>query len=158
MVRKLRDLFRLLAVILVFAAAAWSVQASAQDSLDAPENEVSQPLPGDDGGSVEPAKKLAPNQIMFVIRSTHPRAVDVAFYSNDRRHAWPGKNRVYTIRNSKTHHYVLNCERGEKVCYGAGVRNRYRTYWGTGIGNRHRCPTCCYICNGNATKTIVLNP
>lgn len=120
--------------------------------------ELAQPLPGEEGGSADPARALGRNQIMFVVRSAHPSAVDIAFYSSNRRYAWPGNNRVYTIRDSKTHHYVLNCERGEKICYGAGVRNRYRTYWGSGIGNRHRCPSCCFICNGNATPPIALNP
>jgi hypothetical protein len=132
--------------------------AAAQPSEAGSGNEVSTPLPGDDGGSAEPARSLASNQVMFVVRSQHPRVVDVAFYSQNRRHVWPGSNRVYTIRDSKTHHYVLNCQPGEKICYGAGVRNQYRTYWGTGIGNKHRCTKCCYTCSGKPTKTIVLNP
>lgn len=147
-----------IAVVLALVSAAWTVPASAQASLDAPENEVAQPLPGEDGGSAAPTQSLGRNQIMFIVRNEHPRVVDIAFYSNSRRHIWPGANRVYTMRDSKTHHYVLNCVRGEKICYGAGVRNRYRTYWGSGIGGKHRCASCCYTCDGRPTKTIVLNP
>lgn len=146
-------------LILILALTGFAAQGQAQSSSVAPGNEITQPLPGDDGGTIEkPAQKLAPNQIMFVVRSEHPKVVDIAFYSDNRRHAWPGHERVYTIRDFKTHHYVLNCGPGEKICYGAGIRGSYRNYWGTGIGNKHRCSNCCYTCNGSETRTIVLNP
>ena len=115
-----------------------------------------QQIKGDDGGASAPS--LARNQIMFRVKSSHPHAIDLAFYADGRKHSWPGSGRVYTIRDYKMHAYVLNCIRGEKICYGAGVRNAYRKYWGVGIGNRHRCRTCCYRCQGQRTKVIVLNP
>lgn len=151
-----REFFKMLAVVLLMTVGVFSAQA--QPSSQATGNEITEALPGEDGGSVAPQKTLGPNQIMFIVRSEHPKTVDIAFYSTSRRHAWPGNNRVYTIRDSKTHNYVLNCTRGEKICYGAGVRNGYRTYWGSGVGNKHRCGTCCYTCGGRQTKTIVLNP
>jgi hypothetical protein len=147
-----------MAGVLALAWLGWSAGAQAQPSQTALENEVSAPLPGDSGGTAPAEQRLAPNQIMFVVKSEHPRVVDIAFYSDHRRHAWPGFNRVYTIRDYKPHHYVLNCNRGEKICYGAGVRNAYRQYWGVGIGNRVRCATCCFVCQGQRTRQIVLNP
>jgi hypothetical protein len=108
---------------------------------------------GDPGGST-----LRGNQIMFLVKSNHRNVIDVAFYADGRTHSWPGNSRVYTIRNDDVHRYVLNCIRGERICYGAGVRNNYKRYWGVGIGNRTRCQTCCYRCLGQRTSVIVLNP
>jgi hypothetical protein len=145
--------------LLLLAAVAWTGSARAQSSQVATDNEVAAPLPGDPGGTVSnPEQRLAPNQIMFVVKSEHPRVVDIAFYSDQRRHAWPGFDRVYTIRDYKVHNYVLNCTPGEKICYGAGVRNNYRQYWGVGVGRKHRCGTCCFVCDGKRTRQIVLNP
>jgi hypothetical protein len=106
----------------------------------------------------QPANSLAANQIAFMVRSAYPNVVDIAFYADGRRAAWPGGRRVWNLTDSKVHRYVLNCIRGEKICYGAGVRNVYSKYWGVGIGNKHRCATCCYRCEGQETKVIVLNP
>jgi len=102
--------------------------------------------------------KLANDQIMFIVKSRHPNIVDLEFYSDDRRVAWPGDNKVYTLKDSHWHTYVLNCRRGEKICYGAGVRGKYDSYWGVGINRRARCEECCYRCDGVRSKLITLNP
>lgn len=116
------------------------------------------PEEGGGGGGAGAGTALSGNQIKFRVRSTYPNVVDVAFYADGRRHSWPGGGRIYSIRDSNVHDYVLNCIRGEKICYGAGVRNVYNKYWGVGIGNKHRCSTCCHRCMGQQTNVIVLNP
>jgi hypothetical protein len=106
----------------------------------------------------QPEGTLRDNQIMFVVTSNHSNIVDLEFYANGRNAAWPGGNQVYSIKDSATHYYVLNCRRGEKICYGAGVRGRYSTYWGVGIGDKHGCTGCCYTCEGTSSKHIFLDP
>ncbi|WP_346906765.1 hypothetical protein [uncultured Roseibium sp.] len=92
-------------------------------------------------------------------RSEHPKVVDVELYSHSRRgHVWPGNNKVYVLNDYSTKTIRISCRSGEKVCYGAWVRNRQRSYWGVGYNNRNSCRSCCYTCNGGQTKIIVLNP
>lgn len=112
----------------------------------------------DESDDIAPAQGIGPNQLKFVITSNHPNIVDVEFYSQNRRHAWPGGNDVYSIKDYRTHSYVLNCQPGEKICFGAGVRGNYSKYWGVGIGNTQGCSSCCYTCNGTTTRNIVLEP
>jgi hypothetical protein len=146
----------LMAVLLMGLGAVSS--ARAQQSPSQAPNMILQPLTTDDAGSVvAPPAQLGHNQILFTVKSGYPKPVDIAFYSSNRRFAWPAKDRVYTVGDSETHYYVLSCNRGEMICYGAGVRDDYRTYWGSGIGNKQRCKNCCSICNGTPTKEIVLN-
>ncbi|MFZ4805982.1 MAG: hypothetical protein ACOYLQ_01905 [Hyphomicrobiaceae bacterium] len=101
---------------------------------------------------------LASDQAMFIVRSLHPNIIDLEFYADARKHAWPGGNQVYTVKDSHWHTYILNCRRGEKICYGAGVRGSYNKYWGVGINRRANCSECCYTCNGKTSKLITLRP
>ena len=92
-------------------------------------------------------------------RSEHPKVVDVELYSETRRgHVWPGNNKIYVLDDYSTKTITISCRPGEKICYGAWVRNRERSYWGVGYNNRNSCRNCCYTCNGGQTKVIVLNP
>ena len=102
--------------------------------------------------------RLRNDQIMFILRNNHPNTVDVEFYSEGTRRAWPGNGQVYSIKDSAWHTYVLNCVPGEKICFGAGVRNQYRTYWGVGINKKHSCSDCCYTCGGVTSRRVNLNP
>lgn len=96
--------------------------------------------------------------LTFYIRSEHPKVVSLEFYSQNRRVAWPGDGEVYVIKDYDTHEYRLSCRAGEKICYGAWVRNRQSSYWGVGYNDRNGCKGCCYTCNGGETRVIVLNP
>lgn len=89
-------------------------------------------------------------------RSEHPNTISLEFYSQDRDHVWPGNNEVYVIDDDSVHHYTLECRRGEKICYGAWVRNRSQSYWGAGYDGVEACESCCYVCDGGETNTLVL--
>lgn len=106
-------------------------------------------------GSVETSSA---DSLTWQIRSEHPNAVAVEFYSQNRNHVWPGGGKVYVIKDWDTHTYRLSCHSGEKICYGAWVRGRKSTYWGVGNNNRNRCSRCCYTCGGGTTRVQVLNP
>ena len=96
--------------------------------------------------------------LTFSVRSEHPNIVSLEFYSEDRSHSWPGGGEVYILDDSATHTYNLSCNRGEKICMGAWVRGRTEEYWGVGRNSRRSCTACCFICDGSATRTQVLNP
>jgi len=97
--------------------------------------------------------------LTFQFRSEHPNIVDLELYSDTRNnHVWPGHSRVYVLDDYKLQRIGISCQQGEKVCYGAWVRNRTNTYWGVGYQNSTRCRSCCYICDGSRTEVIVLKP
>ena len=92
----------------------------------------------------------------------HLLNIHVKFYSQDRNVSWPGRGKVYPIRDYELHSYNLSCQAGEKICYGAWTHpfdnskaSEY-IYWGVGRNNES-CKNCCYICNGDSTGTIKLN-
>lgn len=92
------------------------------------------------------------------IRAFDKYAVDVSFYSQNRKAVWPGNGKVWTIKDYKVHEMKLNCIAGEKICYGAWVRGSSREYWGVGNGGTQRCKSCCYTCqNGFVTPVQNLN-
>jgi hypothetical protein len=99
-------------------------------------------------------------KVTFRIKSNHPSAVAVAFYSqNDRTRAWPGRDQHYRIVDWAEHSYPLTCERGEKICYGAWVEGgNLSPYWGAGLKGRQRCENCCFTCPARETGLITLEP
>lgn len=107
-------------------------------------------------GSVSPVQA---ETLKWRFESKHPKIVDVELYSDTRRgHVWPGNNKIYVLDDYSTKTISISCRYGEKICYGAWVRNRENTYWGVGYENRNSCRSCCYTCDGGQTKIIVLNP
>jgi hypothetical protein len=92
------------------------------------------------------------------VQSQHPNIVSLEFYSQDYSRAWPGDGEVYLLDDYDTKSFVLSCETGEQICYGAWVRGDDNAYWGVGRDDSNNCSDCCYVCGGGATKTMVLNP
>lgn len=94
------------------------------------------------------------DSITWQIRSFHKNAVDVAFYSQNRKHVWPAANQVYVIRDFNVARYKLSCVRGETICYGAAVKGNYSLYWGVGINGKNACKGCCQTCGGDTVTTV----
>jgi hypothetical protein len=95
--------------------------------------------------------------LIFKIKSNYKYKVQVEFYSQARKHAWPGGSKAYNIDDYEVHSYTLNCRIGEKICYGAWANGDSKTYWGVGLNDRQRCTQCCAQCNGG-TISFTLNP
>ncbi len=106
--------------------------------------------------ALAPTVALSEN-LTFRIKSEHENVVSLEFYSQSRNHVWPGNSKVYILDDYGTHTYNLSCRSGEKVCYGAWVRNRTSTYWGVGYNDRHGCESCCWICDGGRTPVVTLS-
>lgn len=98
------------------------------------------------------------SDVTFMMQNSHPNAVEVELYSQDRNHVWPGDNQIYYLDDGETKQIPLACEEGEKICYGAWVSGDKSTYWGTGPDNAETCEDCCYVCTGGNTETINLVP
>ena len=91
------------------------------------------------------------------IRSSYPYKIQLEFYSMDRRGvAWPGGGRAFPLDDSQSKPFTLNCQSGERICYGAWVTGVGRKYWGVGANNRHGCTDCCWTC-GRKGKPRAIN-
>ena len=94
------------------------------------------------------------DSLTFWIMSDHDNEIAIEFSANPNRY-WPGYGESWLIDDYEQHSYVLNCERGESICYGAWEPNG-DLRWGVGYQRDRRCEDCCYTCNGN-TETELIN-
>ena len=90
-----------------------------------------------------------PPTMTWVIVDDTSKRLSIAFYSDTRRnYGWPGWDRNWTVTEHENT-YTLNCQEGEKICYGAWPEgNVNSTYWGVGPFRRQSCTNCCGECNG----------
>ncbi len=110
-------------------------------------------LAGTVAASVLPA---AAADVTFMMRNSHPNAVEVELYSQDRDHVWPGDNQVFYLDDGETKEIPLSCEEGETICYGAWISGDKQSYWGVGPDNAENCENCCYTWTGGETEQINL--
>lgn len=104
-----------------------------------------------------PITQARAESLLFSIRNDYPYTLMLVFYSDDRNWEWPGDDQAYVLDDNRIHDYPLNCNYGEKICYGAWPKGSRKYYWGVGQDRSHYCTDCCYICNGGETGVIVLN-
>ena len=95
------------------------------------------------------------DEMTWHVRSESSHTVHLQFYSDS--HVWPSSDRVYIIDDADVHDYDLSCATGEKVCYGAWVKNHSSSYWGSGYDGQEACDSCCFTCGGGPLPTMVLN-
>jgi hypothetical protein len=95
----------------------------------------------------------------FNVRSLHPNAVQLKFYSRTRQgHEWPTSRTAWELLDDEVHAISLTCNRNEKICWGAWVKGGNTPEWGVGLGGTDGCQACCFICtNGLAAVTMTLN-
>lgn len=94
--------------------------------------------------------------VTFRIKNSHPNAMRVELYSQERDYVWPGNGKDFYLDDGETKELPISCNEGEKVCYGAWVDGDESTYWGVGPGNKEKCEDCCYTCSGGQTEEINL--
>ena len=102
------------------------------------------------------ATQASAAELVWRFKSEHQHQVSLEFYSQDRNHVWPGGGDVYVLKDSDTHTFSLNCNYGEKICFGAWVRNDSSSYWGAGYDGADACESCCFSCGYGDTDTQVL--
>jgi hypothetical protein len=84
--------------------------------------------------------------------------VEVQLYSQDRDYVWPSSDEVYLLDDGETKTMPIECQQGERVCYGAWISGDQSTFWGVGPGKTQNCDNCCYTCQGGNTEQINLVP
>jgi hypothetical protein len=101
-----------------------------------------------------PVSVARADQLTFWMMSDYDYEIAVEFSSSDDRF-WPGDGLSWTITDYEEHSYVLNCEAGESICFGAWVPDG-DLRWGVGYRRDRHCEECCYTCGGN-TETGLIN-
>ncbi len=97
------------------------------------------------------------SSLTWHIKSEYDYIVHLKFFNaTDRRGVWPGGGNVWVLDDSKTHTYNLECDYGDKVCYGAWPAGNSSTYWGVGRWGEESCTSCCMVCNGGEGQPIRL--
>jgi len=104
------------------------------------------------------ATAASADDVTFVMKNSHPNALEVELFSQDRDHVWPGGNQVFYFDDGETKSIPLSCDSGETICYGAWISGDQGTYWGVGPQNSEQCSDCCYVCEGGETEEIELVP
>lgn len=102
------------------------------------------------GAGVGQAETLTWNVV-----SEHPNTVQLEFNAIDTGGSWPGDGEVYVIDDDEEHSYTLQCEAGERICYGAWVKGDPDSYWGIGPDGKEACDDCCFSCDGGETPLQV---
>lgn len=102
------------------------------------------------------AQPAMAEEMNVMITNSHPFAVELELYSQDRDHVWPGNGQVYLLNDGEEKLVPISCNQGENICYGAWVSGDANTYWGVGPDNSQDCPDCCYVCDGSTTESINL--
>ena len=85
--------------------------------------------------------------IEIPIEVSDPSIVNLRFYSSDRDWYWPGPDRSWIIDDYEERTYHLQCEYGEKICYGAWKQYSESETWGVGKSVTNGCTNCCWTCN-----------
>jgi len=90
--------------------------------------------------------------LIWKIKSLHPYRVNLKFYSSSRNWFWPSADKYWILDDNQFHTFNLECNLGEKICYGAWSGD---VYWGLGNDGRRGCKGCCFVC-GQQPSPITL--
>ena len=99
-----------------------------------------------------------PNKLTWRMLNSHGQDLALLFNPVDRQppppkfNAYPGNNQIFVLPPGQPQRITLNCQQGEKICYGAW---RGSIYWGAGYARSHPCHNCCRVC-GSAEVSIKL--
>ncbi|MBN9035509.1 MAG: hypothetical protein J0H53_05525 [Rhizobiales bacterium] len=93
------------------------------------------------------AKERRRTQLIVRINNKDRFDIGVAFYSSNRKNfGWPGNNRHWVMSSGEKREFALECQPGEKICYGAARKNNNSQIWGVGLGWVDGCQGCCMTC------------
>lgn len=90
---------------------------------------------------------LSRGSVTFHIINSTPWKIQVEFYSQILKRAWPGNGMAWDVeRDDQSHDFSLTCDSGEKICFGAWSTPHHFSMWGVGDKGASSCKGCCYVC------------
>ena len=81
----------------------------------------------------------------FLIANKVGKPIAIELYGRDGR-SWPGDDQVYMLPEEERKSIPIECEAGERICYGAWMVGNDAVRWGAGPENDQNCETCCALC------------
>lgn len=102
------------------------------------------------------APQAEADTLVWRMKSDHQYIVYVKFFSQRYERAWPGGGESYVFDDSRTHTLRLECESGEKICFGAFTKHE-SSVWGIGKYGDEGCQKCCRTCGSYYETIDVLN-
>ena len=106
----------------------------------------------DDGPSDPRPPAAHPTTAKFTLHNRDRYSLNARFFSQTRANwVWPDQKRHYPLSRDDT--FSLNCNAGEKICYGAWRENQ-DVNWGVGRDDDRSCSNCCTTCGGELEATL----
>jgi hypothetical protein len=106
--------------------------------------------------AIATARTAGAGSLEWRFTSLHRYIVQLQFFAQGREHVWPAPDDVWELRDSREHSYTIACTTGEKICYGAWVKNRDQEYWGVGPHDEEACESCCAVCGESPPQAVEL--
>jgi hypothetical protein len=103
---------------------------------------------------VNPARA---DSLVFKMTNKDRYNMQVEFYSESRKHVWPGGNKVFVLGSGSTQRFALTCNPGEKICYGTWRTIGDELHWGAGQNDREHCNNCCFFCGRGEARVSLLD-
>jgi hypothetical protein len=85
----------------------------------------------------------------FKLTDKAPFSIMIKFFSQSRNWQWPSATTHWTLSDDGEHDFLLNCQAGEKICYGGSYTADDQTHWGVGFKGDKGCQDCCLTCGNN---------
>ncbi len=93
-------------------------------------------------------------EMTFRLTNQAASPVQVEFFSRDRLKSWPEEGRLFILADSAPQKFMIPCNRGEKICYGAWIEGQITRSWGAGFEGKKACDNCCQICDTKAKSPL----
>jgi len=106
--------------------------------------------------SVLAAPARAEETMSFYVSNQQDFDVALELYGERPGRVWPGGGQVYLIERGMKKSIPIQCEGGERICWGAWRNGDDRISFGAGPDKVLDCERCCYLCSTTSTERIVL--
>ena len=70
--------------------------------------------------------------------------------------AWPGGDRVYMLERHRKKSVPIDCQPGDRICYGAWEVGNDKVMWGIGPDRDKTCEDCCQICLSKGNANVII--
>ena len=85
------------------------------------------------------------------------RVIAYQFTNKHDTKRWPAWNRHWEVDPHQSLTHRLSCYDGQRICYGAWVRDQPDLYWGIGLEHNEQCEDCCFVCGRVGAYTVDLH-
>jgi hypothetical protein len=102
------------------------------------------------------ATPAAADTMSFYIDNQQDFDVAIELYGSTAKRRWPGDGKVYLVEKRMRKSIPVDCNEGERICYGGWMAGNEQISFGGGIDMTFACRDCCFICVDAETSTIRL--